>query len=53
MRLVGQAISTATGAFAVRVGSPAVLGASAGRGGLVNLQVNLQAGVADAAGPGQ
>lgn len=47
MRLVGQAISTTTGAFAVRVGSPAVLGASAGPGGLVN----LQAGVAGAAGP--
>ena len=49
MRLVGQAISTTTGAFAVRVGSPAVLGASAGRGGLIN----LQAGAAGAAGSDQ
>jgi hypothetical protein len=46
MRLVGQAVSTTAGAFAVRISSPAALAASAGPGGLVN----LQAGVAGATG---
>jgi hypothetical protein len=48
MRLVGQAISTSAGGFAVPVSAPAALAASVGAGGVVN----LQASVASAAGPG-
>jgi hypothetical protein len=39
MRYIGQAFSTASGQYAVRITHPAALEASAQRGGVVNLQI--------------